>query len=213
MPQFQTRRRRLASAGGGFTPYTEVYNGGVGTSTVPAGAVQLVITCIGAGGGGSRKNAPFTANGGGGAGYALKTIVITGPDAGKVLPWAVGMRGQGANTNGGSGSTGGTAEINTGVLVNSAGIVAASGGGGGTNTTPGAAGTAANGDVNTFGQPGSVTNGGQSGDPDGGAPGSYEGGPGGEWGGGGGPGPYVSGDAIQYNGGSGGFGVLRLAWT
>jgi hypothetical protein len=135
-----------------FSPHTDVYTSGSGNATIPAGAVQVVITVIGAGGGGggcgaynSSQGYYEPSGGGGGAGgYSQRTISLSG-DASKTLAYAVGAAGAPSGAGGNS--------TVTGTLTAGSVSMAGDGGGGGQNagTTAGTGGSASGGDTNTAG--------------------------------------------------------------
>jgi hypothetical protein len=75
------------TGGGPFSPYTETYTSGSGTSTVPA-AAQLVAEAYGTGGDGGQRASTTGHGGGGGSGaYCKKTFVVVAGDIGKTITW------------------------------------------------------------------------------------------------------------------------------
>jgi hypothetical protein len=87
MPVRQTRGSLSASGfgatlgpgGGGFTPVTHLYVGPTsGVEVAPVGATQVVIELWGGGGGGGGSAISQISGGGGGAGFAQKTMAVTG---------------------------------------------------------------------------------------------------------------------------------------
>jgi hypothetical protein len=105
-----------------------------GSYTVPAGAKSVLIQTWGAGGSGSKGYTNLKGTGGGGGGFAQKTMNITG---GSVLSVTVGTGAVGAAASG-NGSAGGTTSVSFGSVVASA-----TGGAGGISTiTPSGTGGA-----------------------------------------------------------------------
>lgn len=217
----QSARRRLLGGGGGFSPYKSFYTTGNGTVTVPSGAAQLVVRVQGAGGGAAKANYANPQCGGGGGGYALKTIALDPADIGKVLAWSVGLRGAGKSGTIGAGSPGGSSTVDIDPLVAGTGLVVGGGGGGGSYIyidnpyggsggyvfLRGVGGTATGGDDNNpggFGGAGGGLSG--SGAQGGGVPGRT----GSNYGGGGGSGQTVT---PNTNGGTGGLGFVEFSWS
>ncbi len=123
-----------------------------GTFTKDANLISLMVYCVGAGGGGGGSNSAATATGakggagGGGGGTTVKSLLNS--EVGATSNVVVGIGGAG----------GANATVSTGVagsnstFANSTGgLITGGGGEGGSNTTPGAAGTAVNGDINVTG--------------------------------------------------------------
>jgi hypothetical protein len=136
-----------------FVPVTHTYTSGSGNETVPTGALNLVLTVVGAGGYGGNSYTDFgsdnysSGGGGGGGGYALKTIAVSSGDWGATIAYAVG-------TSTGASST------SSGTLAAGAISITANGGsngGDGTSTQGGAGGSggsATGGNTNTSGTDG-----------------------------------------------------------
>lgn len=177
-----------------FSPFSQTFNSGSGSTVVPTGAAQLVITNYGSGGVGAFYDGnPADAAGGGGGAYSTRTIVITPADWGATLTYAVGSPSSAALS-----------------VTNFSGTVSA--GNGGDASSPnsgGAGGTASGGSTNTNGTAGSnfAVNGGAGAGPSGGAGGASSGANGSAFGGGG------AGDSSGSGAGNGGAGQVKLDWT
>lgn len=188
---------------------SESYSTGFWTSVVPAGKTQLVIRLWGSGGGASRVSA-VQGYGAGSGGYCEKTIALDAADVGKLIPMSIYPPGNGRTTVNGSGAEGGyTAATASPALVNWNTILRANGGKGSTTSANGEGGTAELGDVNTTGNAGFGTKGGDA--PNGGLGGVAVGANGETPGGGGAGGALVG--SQQFNGGSGGEGRITLTWS
>lgn len=109
------------------TPNTVSYSTS-GTWIAPAGVISATVECIGAGGGGGVSNSP-SRGGGGGAGGAWATKVVT-VVPGQTYNITVGIGGNPASNNGGSGANGGD-------TIFGANLVVAKGGTGGSASNGG----------------------------------------------------------------------------
>lgn len=146
-----------AAGGGGGSGYSTMV---VLTSTtywtIPAGVTRIRVTAIGGGGGGgSGANGTFTgAPGGGGGGTAIKIWTVV---PGQQFYVTIGAGGTGSNALGIDGGTGGA----TSVLNTTTGVTITGFGGQGSSSTflpgfTGSGGAASGGDINFYGQTGSL---------------------------------------------------------
>lgn len=133
----------MLGSGRSFVPVNHTYTSGSGNETIPNGAIQVVITVDGAGGGGACLNA------GGNGGLSIKTLAISPSDWGLNLTYLVGTGGSGGSTT--NGGTDGTASTSTGTIAAGSFSLAGNGGGHGRTAGAGTPGTASGGDTNTTG--------------------------------------------------------------
>lgn len=192
---------------GGFIPVTDTFDTGSGSTAIPSGASQVVITVWGAGGSGSGSDtaSPDVGYGGGSGGYVLKTFVLTSADWGDTFSYAVGAAATGGAIDT-DGATGGDTTCSNGTFPTSFSLFAGGGTGGLVSVTQGSGGLATGGDTNTAGNGsgGPIRTG--AGAPNGG--GNVSSGPG-SVPGGGGAGGSLAGSA----GGNSAAGRVRFAYT
>lgn len=125
------------------------------TFTKDANLVSLIVYCVGAGGGGGGSNGLATAAnsqgaaGGGGGGMAVK--ILQNSEVGATSNVVVGIGGAGGASWIGAGGTG----SNSTFANSTGGLITGQGGSGATGATPGAGGSAINGDINISGGDGS----------------------------------------------------------
>lgn len=198
-------------------PFTHTYDAvGAGSEVVPAGAVQVIMTIIGNGAGGSRVDGA-QGFGGGSGGKTTRTVAVVPGDAGKVILWEIMPRGLGRSGSIGAGADAGVINLSSNVptagsgLTNYTGSMACYLARGATTTAAGAGGTAdgGGGATNTPGVAGGLPKGGPA--PGGGAGGQTNGADGGSPGGGG-AGGYKA-DGLQMDGGDGAPGRITFDWS
>lgn len=185
---------------------------GAGAEIVPEDAVQVVITIIGNGGGGSRVSSAQGWGGGSGA-KATRTVAVDPADWGNSILYEITPAGLGRSGSIGSGGDGGVINLSSGVstpgLTNWTGEMACYLARGATTGAVGAGGIADGGSVNTPGVAGAAYKGGTA--PGGGAGGQTNGADGSAPGGGGAGG--FKADGLQMDGGDGAAGVLIFDWS
>lgn len=193
--------------------YTDV---GAGVELVPAGAVQVIMTIIGNGGGGSRVGSS-QGFGGGSGGKTTRTVAVVPGDAGKAILYEITPPGLGRSGSIGAGADGGVINLSSNVptpgtgLTNFTGTMACYFARGASTSAAGAGGVADGGvgATNTAGAAGGLPVGGSA--PGGGLGGQTNGADGASPGGGGAGGFKL--DGLQMDGGDGAPGCIIFDWS